>query len=69
VNEKLEKIKKNMLILDMSLDDAPYFGATKDFVNGARFAMNKILEGTGLTLEELAKERGSILKQGEGSNV
>ena len=69
MNEQLEKIKKNMLILDMSLDDAPYFGATKDFVNGARFAMNKILEGTGLTLEELARERDSILKQGEGSNV
>ena len=55
--EQLEKLKKNILALDMAMDDAPYHGFTKDNIKGVRFAVKQILEGTNITRESLIKER------------
>lgn len=56
-NEMLEKIKDNIFHLDYSMVDAPYHGFTHEHINGVEFAIEKILEGTGLTLESIIKER------------
>lgn len=55
-NEQLEILKKNILVLDRSMDDAPYMGFSGDNIRGVRFAVKKILEGTGITIESLILE-------------
>ncbi|WP_368900774.1 hypothetical protein [Oceanobacillus oncorhynchi] len=56
-SEQLEKIKKNILAVDWSMDDTPYMGFSSDNIRGVRFAIEKILEGTGITIESLFLER------------
>lgn len=55
--EQLERLKKNILAVDWSMDDAPYMGFSGDKIKGVRFAVSKILEGTGITTETLLQER------------
>jgi hypothetical protein len=55
-DELLEKLKMNIIATDMSMMDAPYFGFSGDKVRGVEFAINKILEGTGITISDLIKE-------------
>jgi hypothetical protein len=54
--EQLEKLKKNILAVDWSMDDAPYMGFSGDKIKGVRFAISKILEGTDITIESLLQE-------------
>lgn len=56
-NNELELIKKNILGLALSMDDAPYHGINRDSRIGVDFAIGKILKGTGITIESLLKER------------
>jgi hypothetical protein len=55
-DDLIEKLKKNILSLDWAMDDAAYHGFTADKIRGVRFAINKILEGTDITIETLIKE-------------
>lgn len=55
--EQLERLKKNILALDWSMDDAPYMGFSGDKIRGVKFAVSKILEGTDITIESLLQER------------
>lgn len=52
----LHKIKQNIFHLDMAMSDAPYHGFTGDHIKGVLFAINKVLEDTGITPEALIKE-------------
>jgi hypothetical protein len=58
--ELLEKFKKNILNLSWSMDDAPYHGFNRDNINGVNFAIDKVLEGTGITIRDMLKEFGYI---------
>lgn len=53
---QFEQLKKNILSLNWSMDDAPYFGLSGDQIKTIKYSIQKILEGTGLTIEELLKE-------------
>lgn len=55
--EQLEQLKKNITSLSWSLNDAPYHGVSKKAENAIAFAINKILENTGITIETLLKEQ------------
>ncbi|MEX3625808.1 hypothetical protein [Viridibacillus arvi] len=55
--EQLEKLKKNIMGLEMAMIDAPYFGLNGDNIKGVRFAINKILKGTDINTESLIKEK------------
>ncbi len=55
--EQLEQLKKNIIGLSWSLNDAPYRGISKEAENAIAFAINKILENTGITIESLLKEQ------------
>ena len=55
-DELIENIKRNIYNLDWSMDDAPFHGFSGDNVRGVKFAINKILEGTGYTRESIHKE-------------
>lgn len=54
--EQLEQLKKNIVSLSYSIVDAPYFGVNKDQINGIEFAINKILENTGILIGDLINE-------------
>lgn len=56
-DEQFEQIRKNILALDWSLDDAPYMGVSTETIKGIRFAIRKILEETDITIESLLQER------------
>ena len=51
-----EQLKKNIVGLSYSMQDAPYHGFSRDKINGVNFAVDKILNGTGITIESLIKE-------------
>lgn len=51
-----EQLKKNIVGLSYSMQDAPYHGFSGDKINGVNFAVDKILNGTGITIESLIKE-------------
>lgn len=55
-DELVEKLKKNILSVDWSMMDAPFFGFSGEKVKGVHFATNKILEGTGITMQDLVRE-------------
>lgn len=56
-NEELSaKFRSNLFGLIMSLDDAPYHGFTGDNIRGAKWAIGRMIEGTGLTTEQIVKE-------------
>ncbi|GAB6989564.1 hypothetical protein [Paenibacillus pini] len=46
----------DVLATEMSMIDAPYFGFTGEKFCGVEFAINKNLEGTGITIKDLIKE-------------
>lgn len=54
---EIENIKKNILSLSWSMDDAPYFEFNKENIKGVNFAIDKILKDTGITIESLLEER------------
>lgn len=54
--EQFERIRKNVLALDWSMDDAPYMGVDSQTIKGIQFAIKKILEGTGITMKALHDE-------------
>lgn len=56
-NEPLQRLKKNILALDWAMDDAQYHGFTGENIHGVRFAIGKILDGTGISIKSLHKER------------
>ncbi len=56
MEELLEQLKKNIISVSMSMDNAPYMGFSGDKIKGVDFAINKILEGTGITISDLIKE-------------
>jgi hypothetical protein len=58
MNEKeiLERIKRNIYNLGYGLMDAPYFGISDDKIRGVEFAIEKILEGTGITEKDIIDE-------------
>jgi hypothetical protein len=54
--EILERIKRNIFNLGFGMMDAPYFGFSGDKVRGVHFAIEKILEGTGITEKDIINE-------------
>lgn len=52
----LDTIKKNILGLSWSLQDAPFHGVSKESEKAIKFSIDKILKGTGITIESLLKE-------------
>lgn len=56
-HEQFEKLKQNILGLDISMDDAPFFGFSREEVKAVRFAIDKVLKDTGITIESLIVER------------
>ncbi|MCY8408981.1 hypothetical protein [Bacillus haynesii] len=50
--EQFEQLKQNILSLSRFFSDIPITQTTK----GANFAVEKILEGTGITIESLIEE-------------
>lgn len=56
-NEQLEQLKKNILLLNMSLHKTES-GPEDPYINrGIHYAITRILRGTGLTLDGLFEER------------
>lgn len=55
-NEQLDKMKKNILTLSWSLQDAPFHGVSKESENAIKFSIDKILKDTGITIESLLSE-------------
>lgn len=55
-DELVEKLKMNIYATDMSMMDAPYFGFTGEKIRGVEFAINRILQGTGITMSDLIRE-------------
>ncbi|UZN53034.1 hypothetical protein [Bacillus paralicheniformis] len=55
--EQFERMKQNILGLDMSLSDAPFHGLNHDHISGIKFAIEKVLKDTGITFESLIEER------------
>ena len=56
-NEQVfEQLRKNIVALGYSMQDAPYHGFSGDKIKGVNFAVEKILNGTGITIESLIKE-------------
>jgi hypothetical protein len=55
--EQFEQMKKNILGLSMSMDDAPYHGFSRETINGVNFAIDKVLKNTGITIQDLLNER------------
>ncbi|KAA6450967.1 hypothetical protein [Bacillus swezeyi] len=55
--EQFERLKRNILVLDMSLSDAPFHGVNHDQIDGIKFAIKKTLKDTGITIESLIEER------------
>ena len=51
-----EQLKKNIVGLSYSMQDAPYHGFSEDKIRGVNFAIEKVLNGTGITIESLIKE-------------
>ncbi|MFD5264023.1 hypothetical protein ACFWJC_25180 [Bacillus wiedmannii] len=54
--EKLEQLKKNILSLSLSLNDAPFHGVSKESEKAINFAITKVVEGTSITTEALVRE-------------
>ncbi|MFD0771641.1 hypothetical protein ACFQZ1_23175 [Bacillus sp. CGMCC 1.60114] len=55
--KQLEQMKKNILDLSIALIDAPFHGVSNEKRIAMEFAINKILENTGITIESLLKEQ------------
>ncbi|MCY8663690.1 hypothetical protein P9D54_13210 [Bacillus haynesii] len=55
--EQFERMKQNILVLGMSLSDAPFHGVNHDHISGIKFAIEKVLKDTGITFESLIEER------------
>lgn len=54
--EVFEQLKKNIVGLSYSMQEAPYHGFSGDKIKGVNFAIEKVLNGTGITIESLIKE-------------
>lgn len=54
--ELIEQLKKNILSVSWSMQDAPYHGFSSDKIKGVNFAVEKILEGTEITIQSLLQE-------------
>ena len=57
--EIINKIKRNLFELGVSMQDAPYRGVTRDTIKGVRFAIGKILKDTGISEEDIISEMTS----------
>ena len=55
----INKIKRNIFELGVSMQDAPYHGVTRDTIKGVRFAVGKILKDTGISEEDVISELSS----------
>ena len=55
--EQFELLKKNILGLSWSMEDAAFHGLNRDTIKGVEFAVDKILKGTGITIKSLLEER------------
>lgn len=55
-DELVDKLKRNILGCDWSLNDAPFHGFTPDNIKGAQWALRKVLDGTGITIKDLIEE-------------
>ncbi|WIT26519.1 hypothetical protein [Bacillus phage SPO1L4] len=55
---------ENLYNLGWSMQDAPFFGVNKDARNGVDFAIEKILQGTGVSMESIIEQK-SIEDQNE----
>ncbi|QPX71751.1 hypothetical protein [Bacillus phage SP8] len=55
---------ENLYNLGWSMQDAPFFGMNKDARNGVDFAIEKILQGTGVSMESIIEQK-SIEDQNE----
>ena len=53
---QLAKIKSNILTLSRSLSDAPFHGVSSEAIRGVEFAIDKVLEGTGITISSLLED-------------
>ncbi|UAV84450.1 hypothetical protein phi18_180 [Bacillus phage phi18] len=48
---------ENLYNLGWSMQDAPFFGVNKDARNGVDFAIEKILQGTGVSMESIIEQK------------
>lgn len=48
---------ENLYNLVWSMQDAPFFGMNKDARNGVDFAIEKILQGTGVSMESIIEQK------------
>lgn len=55
-DEQLEILKRNIISLSASTINASYMGLNRDQVRAIEFSVDKVLEGTGLTINKLLKE-------------
>ncbi|AGY47064.1 hypothetical protein CampHawk_186 [Bacillus phage CampHawk] len=58
------QIYENLYNLGWSMQDAPFFGMNKDARNGVDFAIEKILQGTGVSMESIIEQK-SVEDQNE----
>lgn len=70
--EQFERLKRNILLVSWSNMDAPYHGISRETIKGIDFAVDKALEGTGITFESLLEESrqkqwfsGGVKRSGE----
>ncbi|MFD2658549.1 hypothetical protein [Gracilibacillus thailandensis] len=60
--ELLEKIKDNIFHLGYSMQDAPYHGVSNETIKGVNYAIDKILDGTDITIQEIIEEKRKASK-------
>ncbi|WIT26318.1 hypothetical protein [Bacillus phage SPO1L3] len=58
------QIYENLYNLGWSMQDAPFFGMSKDARNGVDFAIEKVLQGTGVSMQSIIEQK-SVEDQNE----
>lgn len=51
------QVYENLYNLGWSMQDAPFFGMNKDARNGVDFAIEKVLQGTGVSMESIIEQK------------